>query len=84
MLGTGLIPLMRNYGGSFMAMIAMVSGFITNIALDYLFVWQMGYGIKGAALATIIGQGVTVFIAITDSLYKHCFYIKTSLSRAPT
>ena len=47
-LGTGLIPLMRNYGGSFMAMIAMVSGFITNIALDYLFVWQMGYGIKGA------------------------------------
>lgn len=82
-LGTGLIPLMRNYGGSFMAMIAMVSGFITNIALDYLFVWQMGYGIKGAALATIIGQGVTVFIAITNSLYKHCFYIKTSLSRAP-
>lgn len=30
---------MRNYGGAFWAMVAMSGGFITNIILDYLFVW---------------------------------------------
>ena len=78
-LGTGLIPLMRNYGGSFMAMVAMVGGFVTNILLDFLFVWVRGYGMKGAALATIVGQGVTAFIAISYSVYKKCFFIKASL-----
>lgn len=33
--GTGLVPFMRNYGGSLWAMIAMICGFATNIALDY-------------------------------------------------
>lgn len=37
--GTGLVPFMRNYGGSFWAMVAMVCGFITNVVLDYMFVW---------------------------------------------
>ena len=79
-LGTGLIPLMRNYGGSFMAMIAMVGGFVANIILDFLFVWVQGYGMKGAALATIIGQGVTAVIAIGYSVYKKCFFVKVSLN----
>ena len=38
-IGTGLVPLIRNNGGSFYAMFAMVAGFVTNIFLDYLFVW---------------------------------------------
>lgn len=46
-LGTGLIPLMRNYGGSFMAMVAMIGGFVTNIVLDFILVWVQGYGMKG-------------------------------------
>ncbi len=77
-LGTGLIPLMRNYGGAFMAMVAMIGGFVTNIALDFLFVWVLGYGIKGAALATIIGQGVTALIAILYSVCKKSFFVKVS------
>ncbi len=35
-LGTGLVPFMRNYGGAFWAMVAMSGGFITNIILDYI------------------------------------------------
>lgn len=62
--GTGLIPFMRNYGGSFWAMVAMVCGFITNVVLDYAFVWVMGTGMYGAALATVIGQGVTMSVAL--------------------
>lgn len=79
-LGTGLIPLMRNYGSSFMAMVAMVGGFVTNILLDFLLVWVQGYGMKGAALATVIGQGVTALIAVGYSLYRSCFFVKVSMN----
>lgn len=63
-LSTGLVPFIRNHGGPLYAMISMVAGFITNVALDYLFVWVLGRGLTGAALATIIGQGVTLLFAL--------------------
>jgi putative MATE family efflux protein len=81
-LGTGLVPFMRNYGGSFWAMFAMMGGFITNIILDYLFVWVYGLGMTGAATATIIGQGVTMFVAIAYALYKKCFFWRISFTHA--
>ena len=40
----------------------MLGGFITNIILDFLLVWVFNQGMTGAALATIIGQGVTFVI----------------------
>ena len=63
--GTGFVPFIRNYGGSVYAMMSMVAGFVTNIILDYLFVWVFSFGIAGAAWATIIGQGVTMLIALS-------------------
>lgn len=36
----------------------MSSGLITNIILDYLFVFRMGMGLAGAAIATVIAQAV--------------------------
>ena len=78
-LGTGLIPIMRNYGGSFWSMFAMMGGFVTNIVLDFVLVWIYGMGMKGAAAATITGQGVTVAIAIIYELYLKKFYVKLSL-----
>lgn len=44
-IGTGLIPFIRNHGGSFYAMFSMIAGFVTNIILDYLFVWVLGQGV---------------------------------------
>lgn len=58
-LGTGLVPFIRNMGGAFAAMAAMIAGFAANILLDYLFVWRLPYGMAGAAVATVIGQAVT-------------------------
>lgn len=78
-LGTGLIPFMRNYGGSFWSMVAMISGFVTNIVFDYLFVCIYNLGMTGAALATVIGQSVTVLIAIIYSIYKKCFTLRISI-----
>lgn len=77
-MGTGLVPLMRNYGGSFWAMIAMICGFVTNIVLDYLFIWVLEYGMRGAAVATVIGQGVTMLIALLYCGKKRSLYLRLS------
>lgn len=62
--GTGFVPLIRNLGGSLFAMTAMICGFLTNIFLDWLFVWQLEWSLVGAAAATMIGQGVTMVMAL--------------------
>ena len=81
-LGTGLIPFIRNHGGPFYAMTAMIAGFGSNIVLDYLLVWVWNGGIAGAALATVISQGVTMLIALIYLIRKRQFTLKLSLSGA--
>lgn len=68
--GTGLVPFIRNMGGAAFAMAAMIAGFLTNILLDYLFVWLYGWGMAGAAWATIIGRGTTMLCAVWYLLSK--------------
>lgn len=63
-LATGLVPFIRNLGGSAFAMVAMGTGFVTNIALDCLFVWEFHWGMAGGAWATVIGQAATMVLAI--------------------
>ncbi len=79
--GTGLVPLIRNLGGSFYAMIAMMAGFISNIILDYLFVWVWEQGVTGAAIATVIGQGITMLIALVYIIQKKQFTLKIPFSK---
>lgn len=58
--GTGVVPLIRNQGKSVQAMYCMIGGFVTNIFLDYLFVWGLRLGMAGAAWASVAGQAVTM------------------------
>lgn len=44
--------------------IAQVSGAITNIILDYIFIYPLNLNVAGAAWATVIGQFVSLFIAM--------------------
>ena len=44
--------------------IAQIAGAVTNIALDYVFIFPLNMGVEGAAWATIIGQFVSLFIAM--------------------
>lgn len=81
-LGTGLVPFIRNHGGPFYAMMAMVAGFGSNIVLDYLLVWVWDGGIAGAALATVISQGVTMLIALIYLIWKRQFTLKLPLTGA--
>lgn len=80
-LSTGLVPFIRNHGGPLYAMISMVAGFITNIILDYLFVWVLGRGMTGAALATILGQGVTLLFSLVYFFREKLFSLRISLRR---
>ena len=63
-LATGMLPLIRNMGGVITGMSAMIAGFVTNIIFDYLFVWVMPYGMAGAAIATVMGQAVTLVVCL--------------------
>ena len=92
-LGTGLVPFIRNMGSSVTAMAAMVVGFLTNIFLDYLFVWVLPWGMMGAAVATVIGQAMTFLVCVLFFIWKkarpcfqfekqQCFFTKHVLSVA--
>lgn len=81
--GTGLVPFMRNYGGSLWAMIAMICGFAANIVLDYAFVWVLGQGMYGAALATVIGQGITMAVALVYCAAKKNLAFRLVPAEAP-
>ena len=59
-----MMPIIRNYDGAVTAMAAMVAGFVTNIIFDWLFVSVLDYGVEGAAVATLMGQAVTVVPAV--------------------
>ena len=51
-------------GKTALSTVAQISGAITNIVLDYVFIFPLGMGVAGAAWATIIGQFVSFFIAM--------------------
>lgn len=68
-LASGSVPLMRNRGAAVYSMCAMACGCILNIILDYYFVLLFSMGLMGAALATVLGQIVTL-------LFSFAFYCK--------
>lgn len=80
-IGTGLVPFIRNHGGSFYAMVSMIAGFFINIILDYFFVWVLEQGVSGAAWATVIGQGVTMLIALVYLLRNRQFTLSIPFSK---
>ena len=53
----GLNPFISAQGFAREAMFSVVIGAALNIALDPLFIFALGMGVRGAALATIISQG---------------------------
>lgn len=51
-------------GKTMLSTISQISGAVTNIVLDYIFIYPLDMGVAGAAWATIIGQFVSLFIAM--------------------
>lgn len=51
-------------GKSMFSTIAQISGAVANIVLDYVFIFPLGMGVAGAAWATVIGQFLSLFVAM--------------------
>lgn len=69
--------LIRAEGNAKVAMISMSIGAMLNIILDYIFIFPLQMGIRGAALATILSQLVSV-IYVFSYLFggKSVFVVK--------
>lgn len=70
LMGIALGSFLRNDQKPQLAMIATVLGSICNITLNYVFIFKLGLGIKSAAIATGIGQMVTVLMMLPHFLLK--------------
>lgn len=59
-------------GKTMFSTISQISGAIINIILDYIFIYPLDMGVSGAAWATVIGQIVSLVVA----MFFHYFYNK--------
>lgn len=55
---------LRSQGNAFWSMIGLTAGGILNIILDPIFIFTLGMGTGGAALATVISQAVSFLILL--------------------
>lgn len=55
---------LRAIGNSMMPLVFLIVSSVLNIVLDIVFITQFNMGIKGAAVATVIAQGVSAALCI--------------------
>jgi putative MATE family efflux protein len=65
-----LLTLIRSEGNTRIAMISMLVQSFLCILFDWLFMKELGIGIKGAALSTLIAQGTAMFFALSYYVRK--------------
>lgn len=56
---------LRSEGKAFFSMIALTSGGLINITLDPFFIYGLGMGLRGAAVATIVSQTIAFVILLS-------------------
>lgn len=64
MFGQAMNPIIRADGNPKFAMISTLAGAVINIILDPIFIFAFKWGMMGAAVATVIGQIATAFLAV--------------------
>jgi putative MATE family efflux protein len=64
MFGQAMNPIIRSDGSPKYAMISTLAGALVNLILDPLFIFGFHWGMRGAAIATVIGQVITAVLAI--------------------
>ena len=67
----GLNAMLRSAGHPRFSMTATIVAVVVNIILDPLFIFGMGMGVRGAALATVISQGIAVVWQFTKFMNKN-------------
>lgn len=77
--------MMRADGSPTIAMAVMLAGAVTNIILDPVFIFGFGWGMEGAAWATVIGQVLTAvlgFVYFRSSRCTHKLQLKKMFPHA--
>ena len=64
MFGQAMNPIIRADGSPKFAMISTLAGAVLNIIFDPIFIFKFKWGMMGAAVATVLGQVVTAFLAV--------------------
>lgn len=82
-LTNGISNLIRADGSPKYSMVCMVAGAVVNTILDPIFIFLLDWDVFGAALATILGQFLSFFLALrylwhfrTVELTRSCFHLE--------
>lgn len=78
MFGQAMNPIIRSDGSPKFAMVATLTGAITNMILDPIFIYIFKWGMMGAALATIIGQILTAILSVWYLCHMNAVKLKRS------
>ena len=62
--------LLRAIGNSVMPLVFLIISSVINIVLDYIFIRYLHMGIVGAAVATVIAQGISSILCIIYIFFK--------------
>ena len=68
--------ILQGTGDSFSSMLSQMTGAITNIILDPIFIFTLGFGVNGAAVATVIGQGVGCAVSFVCDIRNKFIHIE--------
>ena len=82
MIGLGMNPFINAQGFSRMGMVTVTVGAAVNIVLDPIFIFGMGMGVRGAALATVISQACSA-VWVLKFLTGRRAILKLRLSALP-
>jgi putative MATE family efflux protein len=69
------LAILRAEGDANRAMYAMLFGAILNIILDPFFIYTFGWGVSGAAMATILSMAITAVILVYWLFFRRDTYV---------
>ena len=74
-----LAAFVRNDGSPNLSFVGMVAGGVSNIFLDWLFIFPLHMGIKGSAIASGLGQ-ILSFIILSSHFFKKTSKLRVTFS----
>lgn len=79
MIAVGMNPFINAQGYSVVGMLSVAIGAVANLILDPLFIFVLGFGVRGAAIATVLSQTMSaafVFFFLTGKAELKVRFLK--------
>lgn len=84
MISLGMNSFINSQGFARMGMLTVLLGAIVNIILDPIFIFLLNMGVRGAALATVISQGLSACWVLLFLIGKKTIYRLTLADMRPS